>query len=209
MDLIQPYVREYLEEKQNEGEPFPERREFALDFNIPIIREDTRDFLKVLLKTKEPKEILEVGTAIGYSTLILAKYAPQANITTLELDESLLQYAIRDFEKRELRQIEALAGDANQLIPDLDKTFDFIFLDAAKGQYPEMFEKCLVKLAHGGVLVADNVLFHGLFGQESADRRRSTIIKRMDEFLDQVLKREDVTATVLPIGDGVCWVVKE
>lgn len=170
-------------------------------------------FLKVLLALSRPGRILEVGTAVGFSALLLAEYHPgNFHITTIENDEGRAA-AARENIRRAGREAEItlLFGDAGEILPGLTGPFDLIFMDAAKGQYPLFLPEVLRLLAAGGVLVSDNVLREGelLESRFAVTRRNRTIHKRMREYLYRLTHHEELVTAVLPVGDGITVSVRQ
>ena len=181
-------------------------QEAVRDF-VPIIRKETQQYLKQLLAMNRPARILEIGTAVGFSALFMAEYNPvPCEITTIENYQKRIPVARKHFKEagRE-EQITLLEGDATELLPGLTGTFDFIFLDAAKGQYIFFLPELLRLLRGGGVLVSDNVLKEGeiLESRFAVTRRNRTIHKRMRAYLYEVTHQEGLISTVLPVGDGL------
>ena len=178
----------------------------ALADRVPIIRQETASLLKVLLKMTKPKKILEVGTAVGFSALLMSEYAPQASITTIEKFEQRIIQAKENFAKAGKQSvITLLEGDAAQILKTLDSEYDFIFMDAAKGQYIHFLPEVMRLLMFGGTLVSDNVLQDGdvVESRFAVTRRNRTIHSRMREYLWELKHRPDLETVVLPIGDGV------
>ncbi len=178
----------------------------ALDSCVPIVRREMQSFLKVLLAVKRPKQILEVGTAVGFSTLLFCEYAPEgAHVTTIEKYEKRIPIAKENFRRagRE-RQITFLEGDASEILAGLTETYDFIFMDAAKGQYIHFLPDVMRLLDAGGVLVSDNVLQDGdiIESHYAVERRNRTIYKRMRDYLYELKHDERLTTSIVPIGDG-------
>lgn len=174
---------------------------------IPIIRKETQSLLKLLLAMKRPARILEVGTAVGFSSILMAECNPvPCTIFTIENYEKRIPVARDNFVRagRE-SQITLLAGDAQEILKELEEPFDFIFMDAAKGQYLSFLPEILRLLAPGGTLVSDNVLQEGdiLESRFVVARRNRTIHKRMREYLYQLTHDSRLTTAVLPVGDGV------
>jgi len=189
-----------------------ELEEYALKTNVPIIRPQMQSFLKLLLALKQPKQILEVGTAIGFSALLMSEYGPKdCQITTIEKYEKRIPLAKENFKKagRE-EQITLLEGDATEILKELDGPFDFIFMDAAKGQYINFLPDILRLLPVGGVLVSDNVLQDGevMESRYAVCRRDRTIHTRMREYLYALKHHEQLQTDILPVGDGVTVSVK-
>lgn len=179
----------------------------ALDTFVPIIRKETQQFLKWMLAATQPKRILEVGTAVGFSTLLMAEYNPiECRIVTIENYEKRIPIAKANFKAAGREQmITLLEGDAAEILPTLDETFDFIFMDAAKAQYIHFLPELVRLLDTDGTLVSDNVLQDGdiIESRFAVTRRNRTIHKRMREYLYAVTHHEELVSTVLPIGDGL------
>lgn len=184
----------------------------ALENYVPIIRSDTQNFLKLLLAMKKPMKILEVGCAVGYSALLMSEYAPAGcHITTIEKFEKRIPVAKENFKKAgKEEQITLLEGDAMDILKELEGTYDFIFMDAAKGQYIHFFPEVYRLLAKDGILVSDNVLQDGevLESRFAVTRRNRTIHSRMREYLYTLTHHEGLTTSILPVGDGVTVSVK-
>lgn len=184
----------------------------ALDNYVPIIRKDMQSFLKVMLSIKQPGRVLEVGTAVGFSTLLLSEYGPaDMHITTIENYEKRIPIAKANFEKAgKTEQITLLEGDAAELLKTLDEPFDFIFMDAAKGQYLAFLPDCVRLLKEGGILITDNVLQDGeiMESRFAVTRRNRTIHTRMREYLYAVKHHPLLESSILPVGDGITLSVK-
>ncbi|MBE5949713.1 MAG: O-methyltransferase [Lachnospiraceae bacterium] len=187
------------------------RRE-ALDDNVPIIRQESESLLKVMLRLKKPKHILEVGTAVGYSALLMSENVSEdCHITTLEKYEKRIPIAKENFLKAgKTEQITLLEGDATDILKELEGPYDFIFMDAAKGQYMAFFEDAMRLLAPGGILISDNVLQDGdvIESRFAVTRRNRTIHSRMREYLYTLTHHDELTTTILPIGDGMAVSVR-
>lgn len=184
-----------------------ELERYAKKTNVPIIRTEMQSLLKFLLTMKEPKEILEVGTAIGFSALLMSEYGPKdCHITTIEKYEKRIPIAKENFKKAgKENSITLLEGDAVDILQTLDGTYDFIFMDAAKGQYINFLPDILRLLKVGGLLISDNVLQDGdiIESRFAVTRRNRTIHARMREYLYELKHHEDLETVVLPVGDGV------
>ena len=180
---------------------------------VPIIRREMQSLLKLLLAMKRPVRILEVGTAVGFSALLMAEYNPaNCEITTIENYEKRIPIARDNFVKAGKDQmIKLLEGDAAEVLKTLHGPYDFIFMDAAKGQYIHFFDDILRLLAEGGILVSDKVLQDGdiIESHYAVTRRNRTIHKRMREYLYELTHNENLTTAVLPVGDGVTVSVKK
>lgn len=215
MEIANERLRIFLDAAASEDTgPLGELEKEALEERVPIIRTDTRRLLRVLLAMKRPERILEVGTGTGFSALYMEACAPEVQeIVTIEqfpqrIEKAEAHFAQYDTEKK----IRLRKGDAAALLPELPaETFDFLFLDAAKGQYGSFLPELLRVLLPGGVLVADNVLQDGtvLESRFAVTRRDRTIHARMRDFLREILQDEALTTTVLPVGDGVSVSVRK
>ncbi len=184
----------------------------ALDTYVPIIRKEMQSFLKVLLAIQKPMRILEVGTAVGFSALLMSEYAPAGcKITTIEKYEKRLPIARENFKRagRE-EQITLIPGDALEVMKGLEGPYDFIFMDAAKGQYIAYLPEVLRLLADDGVLVSDNVLQDGdiMESRYAVERRNRTIHSRMREYLYELKHNSKILTSILPLGDGVALSTK-
>ena len=188
--------------------PFLEklREEAALD-NVPIIRREMQSFLKVFLQIQRPQRILEVGTAVGFSTILMATYGPEnSRITTIENYEKRIPIARENFRKAGYNdRITLLEGDAADVLKTLAEPFDFIFMDAAKGQYIHFLPDVLRLMHPGSVLISDNVLQEGdiIESHYIVERRNRTIYKRMREYLQALKDDSRLETSIVPLGDGI------
>ena len=180
---------------------------------VPIIRKETASLLKTLVAMKQPAHILEVGTAVGYSALLMAENMPaDCHITTIEKYEPRIPIAKANFKRAgKEHQITLLEGDAMEFLKTLEGPYDFIFMDAAKGQYIHFLPDILRLLSPGGILLSDNVLQDGDIIQSrfAVERRNRTIHSRMREYLYTLTHHEQLTTSLLPLGDGVTLSVKK
>lgn len=173
---------------------------------VPIIRREMQSFLKVLLQIKKPAKILEVGTAVGFSALLMAKYTSEdTRIVTIEKYEKRIPVAKANFQAAGMdHRITLLEGDALEILREMEDSFDFIFMDAAKGQYIHFYPEVMRLLAPEGILVSDNVLQEGdlIESHFAVERRNRTIYKRMREYLYVLKHDERLETSILPVGDG-------
>ena len=180
---------------------------------VPIIRQETGSLLKVLLKMNKPQRILEIGTAVAYSAILMSEcLEPGATITTVEKYEKRIPIARENIRRAGKEDcITLIEGDALEVMAGLEPGYDFIFMDAAKGQYIHFFDDVLRLLAEGGILVSDNVLQDGdiIESHYAVTRRNRTIHKRMREYLYELTHNENLTTAVLAVGDGVTVSVKK
>ena len=184
----------------------------ALSTYVPIIRKEMQSFLKVLLTIQKPMRILEVGTAVGFSALLMSEYAPAGcEITTIENYEKRIPIARNNFKRAgKESQITLLEGDAMEVLPTLDEPYDFIFMDAAKGQYIHYMPEVMRLLKTGGTLVSDNVMQDGniIESRFAVERRDRTIHSRMREYLYELKHHDQLQTSIIPLGDGVALSVK-
>ena len=185
----------------------------ALDTYVPIIRKETQSFLKVLLMMKKPVRVLEVGTAIGFSALLMCEYLPEnGHITTIEKYEKRIPIARENFKRAGKEdRITLIEGDALEVMRSLEGPFDFIFMDAAKGQYIHYKPEAIRLLSKDGVLMSDNVLQDGdiIESRFAVERRNRTIHSRMREYLYELKHNDQLQTSIIPLGDGVALSVKK
>jgi predicted O-methyltransferase YrrM len=201
-------LEKYLEELLPERDPlFTEMEELALQQTIPIVTPAVGNFLSWLALTSQAKNILEIGTAIGYSTLWLAKAAEQTGgkITTIDMNLQRRKEALDYFARAGVsEQILSLAGDARKVLPSLAATYDLIFIDAAKGEYLEYLELVYPLIARGGVLVVDNVLFRGwVVPGANFEPKYQRMVTGLREFLQKLNQNPEFITSLLPLSDGV------
>lgn len=182
-------------------------KDYAMKNKVPIIQQEAEDILTDLVRKNNPQTILEIGTAIGYSTLVMAAQLPAASrILTIELSEERAELARKFIRQAGVEeQITLLCGDAGKIIPQLMERFDMVFIDAAKGQYPDYLAKLMDKLTAGACIVADNVLFRGMVMNENdaAPRRFRTIVKRLRSYLHTVSADPRFSTTLYQTEDGL------
>lgn len=180
--------------------------------NVPVIRTEMQSLIKLLMAMKRPRSILEIGCAIGFSTLLMSEYAPEGcRITTIEKYEKRIPIARENFRRTGKEEnITLLEGDAQEILGTLDGEYDFIFMDAAKGQYIHFLPDVLRLMPEGGLLLSDNVLQDGdiIQSRYAVTRRNRTIHTRMRDYLYELKHRPELTTAILPLGDGVTLSVK-
>ncbi|MBS7239721.1 MAG: O-methyltransferase [Acetatifactor sp.] len=198
---------------QGNTEFLNEIEKYALETEVPIIRRSMQSLLKFLLQFSKPRNILEVGTAIGFSALLMSEYGPaDCHITTIEKYEKRIPLARENFARAGAQdRITLLEGDAIEILQELDGSYDLIFMDAAKGQYINFLPDILRLLSPGGLLVSDNVLQDGDIIQSrfAVTRRNRTIHARMREYLYELKHHPGLETVILPVGDGVTLSVKK
>lgn len=185
---------------------FKEIEAYAAENGIPIINKVSSDLLIQEVKKKAPISVLEIGTAVGYSALLMVNQMPkEGKIVTIEQDANRIDTAY-DYITRagKIDQIQLLDGDASEILQQIEGTFDLVFIDAAKGQYLDYLQKVMDKLADGAVIIADNVLFRGMvMSDEPPLKRYRTIVKRLRDYLDFVNHDPRFSTTIHSEGDGV------
>ena len=184
----------------------------ALRDRVPIIRKEMQSFLKVLLMIKRPMRILEVGTAVGFSSILMSEYMPEGgHITTIENYDKRIPIARANFKRAgKEEQIDLIEGDALKVMHGLEEPYDLIFVDAAKGQYIHYLPEVMRLLGTDGVLVSDNVLQEGdiIESRFAVERRNRTIHSRMREYLYELKHHDQLQTSIIPLGDGVALSVK-
>ena len=201
-------IRTFINSLDRGNAPFlDELEKEALGGNVPIIRKDSQGLMKFLMAMTRPSNILEVGCAVGFSALLMAEYTdPDTKITTIEKFEKRIPVARSNFEKYDKdKKITLLEGDAADILADLSDSYDFIFMDAAKGQYLTFLPDCKRLLKKGGLLVSDNVLQDGdvMESRFAVIRRNRTIHERMRDYLYAIKHDPELESVILNIGDGM------
>ena len=185
----------------------------AIKRGVPVIRRSAKEFLKTQLLIKKPKNILEIGTAIGYSSLYMSQYIDEdGRITTLELDETRVIEAKENIKKLGKEEvIKVIKGDALETISTLpDDSYDFLFVDAAKGQYINYYEDVIRIAKTGAVIISDNILQDGeiLESHFTVEKRNRTIHDRMRDYIYKITHDERVESSILPLADGMAVTIK-
>ncbi|KPU28375.1 methyltransferase [Caloranaerobacter sp. TR13] len=209
MDYIQKYIRSVI---PRSSEILKTIEDYAKNYNVPIIHPEVAQFIRVIIQIKNPKKILEIGTAIGYSAIVMAEASKRdCEIITIERREDMVKLAKENFEKVDLNnRIRILHGEAQEILPNIKEKFDLIFLDAAKGKYMEFLPYCIENLNCGGVIISDNVLFKGMVANdELVIRRKKTIVRRMREYLKYICNTPILETSIIPIGDGIALTIKK
>ena len=185
----------------------------ALESFVPIIRKETQSFLKVMMLMNRPARVLEVGTAVGFSAILMSEYLPEGSrITTIENYEKRIPIARNNFKRAgKEEQITLIEGDALEVMKTLEGPYDFIFMDAAKGQYIHYLPNVLRLLSDGGCLVSDNVMQDGdiIESRFAVERRNRTIHSRMRDYLYELKHSNVLETSIIPLGDGVALSIKK
>ena len=210
-DLVDNYITEYY---RPVNDTLGELRKMGENDHVPIIQRDTEMVLNSYLKLKKPKKILEIGTAIGYSSLYFATVCPYAEIYTIEKDETMLQAARNNIEVSGMsHRITSLFGDGQEQIEKLrDQSidgFDFIFVDAAKSHYKRFLEAALTVAADGALIISDNILMRGMTASDEFDtfRKHKTNIRKMREYVEFICTQIDLDTSLMAVGDGLAVTV--
>ena len=212
--IVPPYITDYLRKTAAHSDDFlHELEEYAKNNSVPIIEPESAQLLKVLCAMKQPERVLEVGCAIGYSSILMAKNLPDSSkITTIEYDNEMVRIARENINRAGFAEkISVIEADAKDYLPyiDDDESFDLIFLDGPKAHYIYMLDDSVRLLKKGGILVSDNVLYKGMTADdEHIIRRKITIVTRLREYIDTLMQHPQLESVLLPLGDGVTVSVK-
>ena len=207
--IVNDRIRDYLHSlESSQGVLLDTIEKEALEAYVPIIKRETATLLRTMVAALKPARILEIGTAVGYSALLMCQAMPrECHITTIEKYGKRIPVARRNFKKAgEEGRITLLEGDADVLLKELEgRSFDLVFMDAAKGQYLHWLPQLLKVMPVGAVLISDNVLQDGdiVESRFAVQRRNRTIHSRMREYLHTLKHMEELETAVIPIGDGV------
>lgn len=213
MSLVENYIQEYLDNLQPlcEGE-LGELQKYAYEKEIPIIPKDVVQLLGIILGLVKPVKILEIGMAVGFSASFMTGYLQEGgHLTTIDRYDVMIKQAKENFKRLGVEdKVTILEGNANDILPALNEEYDFIFMDAAKGQYIQILPDVLRLLKKGGIIMADDILQEGRVAQgyEEVPRRQRTIHKRMNEFLYEITHNPKLKTSILTIGDGVALIQK-
>lgn len=209
--FIDEDVFKYIENFSSERENFKELVDYAETNRVPIVSQDVARFIELLLKIIKPKNILEIGSAIGYSSLIMSK-ASDANILTIEKDEETFKVLKENLKKYDTdNKIKAINDDAINTLKSMDKEvkFDFCFIDANKSQYEEYLNLVYDLTRDNALILIDNILFRGFVAKDEDNKRYRTIIKNLKKFIEDVKSDKRFTASLLTVHDGLLLLRKE
>ena len=182
-----------------------EIEKYGRNNKIPILLDDTLEYISKILQEVKPKRILEIGTAIGFSAICFSKYlAEDGRIDTIEIESLRVEQALENIEKVGVQsKIRVLEGDALDILPYLNEEYDVIFIDAAKGKYLEFFEHALRLCKKGGYIIADNVLYKGMVQSDYNKHKQRTAVNKLRSFIEMVLENEQLDSELVDIGDGL------
>ncbi len=198
-EYITRYIRRTM--RKNEG-LLAEMEEYAKLNEVPIAQPETAKLIENLILMSPSKKVLEIGSAIGYSSIIMANAG--ADVTTIERDENMFEALFSNIEKAGHKDnIHVHQGDALEILDTMEGQYDFVFVDAAKGQYLEFLPHCMRMLKVGGIMFSDNILYKGMVAtDELYKRRKVTIIRRLRNYLDTICNMDELNTVIVPIGDG-------
>lgn len=202
-DYMEQYIKGLITE---ESDILEEMKIYAKENFVPIVQKETGKFLEFMVTVKKPLKILELGTAIGYSSILMSMYSGKTTrITTIERDDKMIELAKSNIKKYGYEdRIQVLPGECLEMLKSLTGKFDMIFMDAGKGHYNHFLPECLRLLNEDGIIVADNVLFRGMVpNNDLLERRKVTIVKRMRKYLELVSDNKLFITSVIPMGDGI------
>ena len=210
--VVKEEIVDFMRQKQKPVEDgLKELETFAQRENIPIIPHETVAYFRLLMETLQPERILEIGTAIGFSALLMAEHAPKAQITTIDRNPEMIGLAKENLAKYDQRQqITLLEGDAVDLIEGLEDSYDFVFMDSAKSKYIVFLPEILKHVRQGGLIVLDDVFQGGDVAKDIQEVRRGqrTIYKGLHKLFEATLNHPDLTASLVPLGDGLLMIRK-
>ena len=180
-------------------------KEKALENHIPIIMDDTLEKIEEILKEEKPKRILEIGTAVGYSATMFAKYTDEdCIIDTIEIDEERAKEAKENIEKiGGADRINIMVGNAVDILPTISQEYDIVFIDAAKGKYPVFLENAIRLIKNGGLILADNILYKGYVMSDYNKHKQRTAVRHLREYIQEITENEKLESEILEIGDGL------
>lgn len=197
---VNEYIYNHLN-KIEKDEYLKKIEEYAKEKNVPIITKEVAEFLKFIIKNNKTKNILEIGTAIAYSGIIMLNAFSESKLTTIEIDEERFEEAKQNFKIANLEsRVKLILADANEELDKITDTFDFIFIDASKGQYKNFFDKSFKKLNDEGIIFIDNIMFRGYLYKDYP-KKYKTIVRKLNEFITYLYENYDFT--LLPFGDGI------
>lgn len=211
--VVKEEIVEFMRTRQAQNTGFlKELAEFAQKENIPVIPHETVAYFRLLMQTLQPKHILEIGTAIGFSALLMAENSPNSQITTIDRNEEMIGLAKENFAKFDSRkQIKLLEGEAMDILPSLpDDSFDFVFMDSAKSKYIVFLPEVLKKVKVGGLIILDDIFQGGDIAKDIMEVRRGqrTIYRGLQRLFDATLDNPDLTASLVSMSDGLLMLRK-
>jgi len=182
-----------------------EIEKYGRENKIPILLDESLEYIENILKALTPNRILEIGTAIGFSTICFSKYLKAGGrIDTIEIESLRVEQAMENIKKVGVEdKIRVLEGDALDILPYLEEKYDFIFIDAAKGKYNEFFKEALRLISKDGIIIADNVLYKGMVMSDYNKHKQRSAVNKLREFIKSVQENQTLESKLLEIGDGL------
>lgn len=202
-EYMENYIRGLIEDHDG---ILKELEDYGHNNFVPIIQKEVAKFLELMVQIKKPLKVLELGTAIGYSAILMSLSSKgKSSITTIERDPKMIELAKKNIEKYGFEEkINILEGECLDILEKLDDKYDLIFMDAGKGHYNQFLPHCIRLLNEDGIIIADNALFRGMVASDDlVERRKITIVKRMREYLEMISKDKNLVTSVIPMGDGI------
>lgn len=181
-------------------------KEEALKNHVPIIEDDSLEYISNILKEKKPNKILEIGTAVGYSAINFSKYlvGEGAKVLTIEIKEQMYEKALENISLMGLQdKIDVVNADATKYLKNINEQFDVVFIDAAKGQYLVFLEEAIRLCKIGGIIIADNMLYRGRTLSDYNEHKHRTATNRLREYLVQMKEDKRLDSTLIKVGDGL------
>lgn len=202
-DYIDSYINSLIEEDNEKLEKF---REYCEERNLPIIHKEVGQFIKLIINQLNAKNIIEIGTNVGYSSIFMSKVMKdEGKVVTLERSEKFYNEALQNISEFGLDdKIKVYFGDAVDILDQVEGSFDMAFIDAAKSYYKIFFDKCLKMMKPGGIILSDNVLYQGMIASDKlVVRRKKTLVRNLRSYLEYISQDERFVTSVLPLGDGL------
>ena len=201
------YINEFIRKETSPNNEYLKSLERYSKINgVPIIKPETAKLIAVFIRVQKPVRILEVGTGIGYSSILFSYETTQkTRIDTIEKDENMFNLARNNIKEANMQnRINVILGEGQDVLPCLNKKYDLIFLDASKGKYIEMLPHCLRILNNGGVLISDNILYKGMVADDKLiAKRKRTIVNKMRKYINELCNTPVLETSIVPIGDGL------
>ena len=210
--ILFPAQKKYLESFRKKGdELLLEIEQYAVEHKVPILNWHAADFIEKLIMINKPDRVLEIGTAIAYTTIRIAKcLSKKAVIHSIEKSEDNIKIALENIEKSGLsKKIKLIQGNALNIMPQLGKKYDFIFLDADKEDYKRLFDYSMILLRKGGIIIVDNLLWQGYAASKRVPAKYSKSTKHIREFNNIFILQQNLDSMIIPIGDGIGLGIKK
>ncbi|MDO5725529.1 MAG: O-methyltransferase [Tissierellia bacterium] len=207
-DYIYELIKNLAEKSKTD---LDELEKYADENNVPIVTKEVANFLRLIIKLKKPRKILEFGTAIGYSGILMLNESKDAHLTTVEINEDMFHIAKENFKQYGFsKNVKQILDDGKIAVDYLNEKFDIIFIDSDKGHYKDYFVRVINLLEKDGIIILDNVLYKGMVACEDlVPKSHRTIANNMRDFLEYVCDKDEFISSVLPLGDGIMLVMRK